>query len=44
MLINMFKEMARNDLELAKSIMTPEQLQQWSEARLRSEVRVLFLS
>jgi len=30
--------MARNDLELAKSIMTPEQLQQWSEARSRSEV------
>ena len=34
--------MARNDLELAKSVMTPEQLQQWSELRSRSEVRVLI--
>ena len=30
--------MARNDLELAKSLMTAEQLQQWAELRSRNEV------
>ena len=30
--------MARNDLELAKSLMTAEQLQTWAELRSRNEV------